>query len=361
MRAYVRGQSSIDLEISGKLIRDLSPDPRPAGWAQFSRAIEAAAEDVARRLQPTLRRIAHCGGLEVSRSFDCGQEDATLEAWCGHAYCPACATAESAEVAKFARQSWDPQLISVEVSVPGDLSSPALPSPDAVATIRAAWAEVTKRLAETSGLTRVESIPRVMVSPQQVTIFARYPETPGMEENTILRECLLEGLQVACDEGGLERASVRSVSREEAANQLKKGLFEQARRFSAGVERDLQASAFPTEVAARGWIAQLEAHHGERRRKRLLGGKGSLPTPQSGGAETKSSNCSAHGGHCHVITTRVRERVSGDLVIAYPGDQVPSAAGPVAASFFAAAAKEGVRRPWISFRGAGGAQLRRAG
>lgn len=360
MRAYVRGQSSIDLEISGKLIRDLSPDPRPATWSQFSRAIEAGAQDVARRLKPALERLAHCGGLSVARSFDCGQEDGALDAWCGHAYCPACATSESSEVAKFVRQSWDPQLISVEVSVDGDLTSPALPTPDEVATIRAAWAEVTKTLAETSGLARVESVPRVLVAPQQVTIFARYPE---VGENPILRECLIEGLQVACDEGGLERAAVSGISREEAAIQIRAGLYEQARRFVAGVERDLEASAWPTEVSARRWIGQIEAHHGERRRKRLLGGKGSLPAPSGSSAPSKKATCSAHGGQCHVITTRVRERESGELVIAYPGDQVPSAAGPVAASFFAAAAKEGVRRPWISFRGAGAApgQLRRAG
>jgi len=360
MRAYVRGQSSIDLEISGKLIRDLSPDPRPASWAQFSRAIEAASKDVARRLQPAIKRLAHCGGLSVARSFDCGQEDATLDAWCGHAYCPACATSESAEVAKFVRRNWDSQLISVEVSVDGDLSSPALPSPDSVATIRAAWAEVTKSLAETSGLERIESVPRVMVAPQSVTIFARYPETG---DNPILRECLLEGLQQACDEGGLERAEVQGVSREIAASMIRAGIYEQARRFTAGVERDLQASAWPTEVSARGWIGQIEAHHGQRRRKRLLGGKGSLPVSGSASSTTKKASCSAHGGHCHVITTRVRERTSGDLVIAYPGDQVPAAGGPVAATFFANAAKEGIRRPWISFRGAGASpeQLRRAG
>jgi hypothetical protein len=359
MRAYVRGQSSIDLEISGKLIRDLSPDPRPASWAQFSRAIEAGAQDAARRIQPTVKRLAHCGGLSVARSFDCGKEDATLDAWCGHAYCPACATSESAEVAKFVRQNWDPQLISVEISVPGDMTSPALPSPDEVATIRAAWAEATKSLAETSGLERVESVPRVLVAPQLITIFARYP---GVGESQILRECLIEGLQVACDEGGLGGAEVSSVSREEAATQIRKGIFEQARRFAAGVERDLQASAWPTEVSARRWIGQIEAHHGERRRKRLLGGKGSLPVSGTSSSAGKKASCSAHGGHCHVITTRVRERDSGDLVIAYPGDQVPSAGGPVAASFFATAAKEGVRRPWISFRGAGAPeQLRRAG
>ena len=359
MRAYVRGQSSIDLEISGKLIRDLSPDPRPTSWAQFSRAVEAAAQDVARRLQPTIKRLAHCGGLSVARSFDCGQEDATLDSWCGHAYCPACSTSESATVAKFVRQNWDPQLISVEVSVDGDLSSPALPSPDAVATIRAAWAKVTKALAETSGLPRIESVPRVMVAPQSVTIFARYPE---IDESPILRECLLEGLQIACDEGGLARAEVQGVSREVAASMIRAGIYEQARRFTSGVERDLQASAWPTEVSARGWIEQIEAHHGERRRKRLLGGKGSLPVSGSSPSASKAT-CSAHGGHCHVITTRVRERDSGDLVIAYPGDQVPAAGGPVAATFFANATKEGVRRPWISFRGAGAGpeQLRRAG
>lgn len=360
MRAYVRGNSSIDLEISGKVIRDLSPDARPHGWSQFSKSLEAACPDAERRLQPTIRRLAHCGGLSVARSFDCGQEDGALDAWCGHAYCPACATAESTAVAQFVRQHWDAQLISVEISVDGDLSSPALPDPNQVATIRAAWAEITRNFAETSQLDRIESVPRVLVAPQSVTIFARYPFS---DDNETLRNCLIEGIKSACAAGGLERSTVESVSREEAATQIRAGLSEQARRFADGVERDLQASAWPTQVSARRWIGQIQAHHADRRRKRLLGGKGSLPAPAQTTSECGKAACSRHGNFCHVITTRVRERASGDLVIAYPGDQVPATGGPVAATFFANAAREGVRRTQAKIEGQGSGQdgLRRAG
>ncbi|MBL4844393.1 MAG: hypothetical protein JKY65_02600 [Planctomycetes bacterium] len=370
MRAYVRSRSAIDLEISGTVVRDLNPDPRPAVWGRFSGAIEQACEGAARKIQPTIRRIAHCGGLSVGRSFTCGQEDQAIDAWCGHAYCPACAKLESTTAAQSVRDGWDSRLITIEVAVDGDLTSPALPNPSEVAVIRATWAEISKTLAERTGLPRLESVPRVLISPQSVTLFVRHP----FDAETA-RECLVEAVREACHSGGLDRSTVSGLSRERAAGIVRRGLSEQSRRFVAGVERDLGRGhvawrgSFPGDAsnqaadrtAARGWIAQIEAHHTERRRKRVLGSKGCLPAPAESSAEGKKAVCSRHGSQCHVIVTRVRERATGDLVIAYPGDQVPATTGPQAATFFANAARDGIRRsrPFVTREAA--SQLRRAG
>lgn len=361
MRAYVRSQSPSRFEVVPEAARGPGPGGPPslfpAGWPSFARELETASQEADRRLKPSLERVAHCGGLSVARGYDCGNEDETLSAWCGHAFCPACAQREGAHAARFVREEWDARVYSVQVRCGGELSSPLLPGQGEVAEIRAAWARITREVAAQTGFTRLGAIPRVLVAPQSVTLFARVPFDLETVHGEIAAEELTHSLRQACRQAGF-RGEVALVSREEAATSIKAGLGEQARRFAVAVSRDLGRRAetawragFPADAtqeatakaSAKRWIGHFEAAHQERRRKRFLGGKDSLPAPESVQPQEEHASCSVHGGHCHVIVTRVRERQSGQLVIAYPGDQIPSSSRTQVAEFFATAAEEGVR------------------
>ena len=343
MRAYVRSQSPIRFEVVPEGAREQGqtrPSSFPPGWASFTRDLEAASREADRRLKPTLERVAHCGGLSVVRGYDCGNEDEAVSAWCGHAFCPACASHEGAHAARFVREEWDARLFAVQVRCGGELSSPLLPGPGEVAEIRAAWGQITRQVAAETGFQRINAIPRVLVAPQSVTLFSRVPLDLDGPQAEAVAEALTDSLRQACRAAGF-KGQVSLTSREQAASAVKAGLSEQARRFGVALERERARGGAPSQR----WLGQFEAAHAERRRKRFLGGKGALPDPSGAQPRETGATCSVHGGHCHVILTRVRERASGKLVIAYPGDQVPSASRTQLAEFCASAASEGVREP----------------
>lgn len=340
MRTYSRPNSRFapESEPGGPPRSSVRRDSFPVFWGRFVERMERALESGDKADRKALQGILLCGGRELSRLYRCGQEESAFGAWCGHDYCPACAQQRGAEVARFAAETWDERVVWVGMRMGSGAGGPELPSREAVAQLRAAWSDVSKRAAELTHMSPVDAAPRAVVAPGTLHLFARLPWDQAKEGMaSIAEDTLITGIRRAAREQGIVGLQARVVSREAAGWQLREALGEESRRFLDAVGYDLartsalrwrgdyaqDASQHAHEqAAARRWIEALR--NAPRRRQRILGGRDALPAPPSTGVCESKGVCPRHGAQCVVDETRIRRTRDRGILERIPGDQIPA-------------------------------------
>lgn len=294
------------------------PQGLPDSWGEFAQAFEEAAQSMARGGQlKSLLRLGRCPRLGIARSFSCGSERPFLQSWCGSPYCPVCAHERAARTMASLRERWEAESRVILVEVPmGARRRVGLSTSESVAAVRAAWAQVTQRVAVQTGLPRLEPLPRVVVHPDGITQFVRLPSLEGGDEPK-----LLEGVRLACRRIGLRDSSARIVSTTEAIQRFATVSVLEAERFAELVSHDLQRlsalgwrSPFQGDAtrdaaksaAARRWVKLAIDRQRQARRQIFLGSGCSLPTPETRLGEAGAA-CAAHGRSCRPESLRVRD------------------------------------------------------
>lgn len=342
MKPYVRPQEPLTLESSATWTRPAAATPArfPKFWGDFTAHLQRALErDGTPQEQSAFGRLIHCGSRQIERVYRCLTEEEAIEAWCGHAWCPACAAQQAAQAARYVQEAWDERVLHVGITVgTGGDSSPGLPEKTAIAKLRAAWSSIGERAAEISGFPRLAKVPRVIVTPAGMHMFVRLPwgALPEGQVGEHAPAALVEAVRSACQGAGIYGARVQVASREAAAQIVRSALLEESRRFTDRVGYDLArmasvrwrtpgAASVSERPTGETWLEALRGAQRDRRRKRVLGGKGALPMPACREIEVSKPVCPRHGGICAVDETRIRERFGADVLHSVPGDQVPAA------------------------------------
>lgn len=292
----------------------------PPGWERFlavlADAAEVLGEDGERR---AVARLVGCGGATLGRGFACGAEGAALEAWCGHPLCPVCARARAGEAARAAASGWSERLLEVFAPI-GGAARVGLPSRASVDAVRAGWAQATAGLAQATGLSRLEKLPRAVVDPRGVTLFARFPWS--VPAPRAAQDCLAAEVTRACRRVGLT-VEARAVSREAATITLSGALRAEAERFAGEVAGDLArfdaltwrggyAGDASLEAAlralARRWLERVGRRAATARRTTVLGARHALPVPAPRRPAFAPAVCADHGQGCRAVSTFVRAR-----------------------------------------------------
>jgi len=293
--------------------------PIPETWTRFCRAFEEAA---VRQGEDALLPLARCSRYRIAAVSECGAEQPALEAWCGSPYCPVCARDRASRVVRFVRERWaglEAGVVSIPVGAPGRLE---LPGTEAVATLRVAWSELTKAVADATGLPRLDASPRTVVTPSELALFFRAPDGDP-EERARLISAVAERGQAA----GIRGVSAQIVSREAAAMRYYRALMSEGEAFSDLVTadldrvgrfpwRDVRREAIGHDVSARGWVERVKARAAESRRQLVLGPKSALPAgPIKPRVDARlDRGCPTHGERCGRRSLRVRERRGGEIV-----------------------------------------------
>lgn len=340
MRAYVRTTDKrlvTQLAVSGCAPRQTprSENARKPGtppfWARFTQILEDAAGAATSKQRPALLRLARCARLDLQRVFRCGEEEALVGAWCGHPWCPACAHQSSAQETRFVVDRWPERVmtISLPIGLPGGLT---LPSSATVAAAREAWGRVSQRVAQATGLARLNPMPRAVISPDGITFFLELPWEAGSSNGellTIAETALTDAVRSTAFGFGL-RPEVRVGAREAAALVLRQARQQEAHRFMSFVGRDLERldeiawrREFPSDASlaatlramTRRWLQRLERRHQTLRRKLVLGSKRALPTSNRCGPDFAKRRCPSHGAGCPVEATVVRDSSHADQVV----------------------------------------------
>ena len=341
MKPYVRPQEPLTLESSATWTRPAAATPArfPKFWGDFTDHLQRALErDGTPQEQSAFGRLIHCGSRQIERVYRCLTEEEAIEAWCGHAWCPACSAQQAAQAARFVQEEWDARVVHVGITVGTGGVDPGLPDKTAIAKLRAAWSSIGERAAQISGFPRLEKVPRVIVTPAGMHMFARLPwsELPTGEVGEQASAALVQAIRSACQGAGIYGARVQIASRESAAQIVRGALLEESRRFTDLVGYDMArmastrwrspgAASVSERPVGETWLEALRGAQRDRRRKRVLGGKDALPMPACREIEVSKPVCPRHGGICAVDETRIRERFGAQILHIVPGDQVPAA------------------------------------
>ena len=339
MKPYVRPQEPLTLESSATWTRPAATTPPrfPKFWGDFTATLERVLErEGTPQEQSAFGRLIHCGARQIERVYRCSTEEEAIEAWCGHAWCPACSAQQAAQAARFVQEEWDARVVHVGITIGTGSEAPALPDKTAVAKLRAAWSSIGERAAEISGFPRLEKVPRVIVTPAGMHVFAHLPwsELPGGALGEQATAALVAAIRSACQGAGIYGARVQIASREAAAQIVRGALLEESRRFTERVGYDVArmaslrwrspgAMGVSERPVGEAWLEALRSAQRDRRRKRVLGGKSALPMPACREIEVRKPVCPRHGGICAVDATQIRERFGAEVLHSVPGDQVP--------------------------------------
>jgi hypothetical protein len=329
MRPYAREEwkRSAETEAVSGLFRREAPDetrrpdwaqgPRPGFpgyWARFLDAFEASLSETG---ETTLRSFADCTRLGVWSEHRCGSEQPQAEAWCGSSYCPACAHQATGAATREAR-TWSQDdgerfvVVDIPIGRPGGLE---LPTHTAVVTVRDAWSRATKFIAERSGLTRLDPMPRSVLTPDGLVAFVKAPAEAA--------ELFTQDVTAGAQQAGL-RVQAKIVDGSAAAVAFGQAVGLEGQRFAEGVCLDLirlrvfgwrspRVSEDAIQRSSRRWVEQVRARHATRRRQVILGGKSALPFASH--ATAPSAACREHGGLCPVDATVVRDHAASNRAL----------------------------------------------
>ena len=329
MRTFVRkGLGSKPRAQSAPKPQPTTRETLPPFWGEFLAAfgahLTAAEED-----RTSIKWFADCSRFSIwTRSPSA--ERRQVEPWCGHAYCPACAS-HAEQRARHTALGWDTaEVLVARIPLPPSDTS-GLPTQEEVASARERWGRVPKRLGADLPL---ESMPRLVIEPDAVSMFLRAPATRPHDA--------LERLQEACRQEGIPELTAAFVGRADAADRFAAAVGAESRTFIAAVEAqileqrtypwwDAAFGSQPLDDCAADWLRRARARHADQRRKTILGARGSLAAPSSRPdlAEPQTPT--------ELETTVVRDHTQQGRVIAHvPGVAFESSPSrPAVAAFWA--------------------------
>lgn len=296
--------------------------PVPETWTGLAEGLTRALQDDPRAARK-LSSMVDCLRLRLRVRWACGADAPRLDAWCGHAWCPACSRSTAARARESAR-TWGPgPVVVVEIPLgrPGvgsggrsrsGVSALRLPSPESVTAARLAWGKLAAQVERESDLPRPEEFPRGVVTPDGLVLFLQGGREP---------ERLAGQLQRLAHGVGLGRVSAQALSPEAAATRLHRALLLEAERFEALVQGDLSCLAGVDETGPsprlvhRRWL-DLSLERAGQKRSVHLGGAQALPLDTGHSLPTlpEEPPCPLHGAGCPVESLEVHDghATSGD-------------------------------------------------
>lgn len=300
--------------------------PRPGAWRAVPETWTGLSEGLARALEDDPRAarklgpLVDCLGLRLRVRWACGSDGARLDAWCGHAWCPACARRAAGRARESARL-WGPVVVvEVPLGRPGasGVSGLRLPSPESLTAARLAWGKLASKVEREGGLPRPEEFPRGVVTPDGLLFFLQGGSDP---------ERLAGQLQRLAHGVGLGRVNASALSPEAAATRLHRALLLESERFEALVQSDLVCLAGVEETGPsprlvwRRWL-DLAWERVQDKRSVHLGGAQALPldTGTSLPELCEEPPCPLHGAGCPVTALEVHETRAPDGEPLWSGD-----------------------------------------